>query len=111
MTVRSAEIARATVTTSALTTIYTVQSGHSVILKDVAWSQGGVVVAQQYLFSKRGGSYIPVDFALSSATVPFQRTQPWVVLEPGDELVHFAGAANGGGWHIYVSGAILEGVA
>ena len=111
MAVRSAEIASMSVTTSALTTLFTCSSGQSVIVKDVAWSQGGAVVAQRYLYVKRGSAYYPVDYVLSSATVPFHRTTPWVVLEPGDQLVHFATLANAGAWLLRVHGAILSGVA
>lgn len=110
MAVRSARLAggysgAANVTTA----IYTCPAGVTAILKDIRLATTSGAASSVILAMTSGAlfSNIYVDnLAGGGAT---HSLQPWIVLEPGDQLVLNTGV--GGGVSFWVSGAELDGVA
>lgn len=87
--------------------VYTCPPGRTAICKDVRIESNGAV-GQAYLLLVRSG---PIRVSLIGEALTagqIRAMQPWVVLEPGDQLRVFANTASFSFW---ISGTELEGVA
>lgn len=106
MTVRSALLGKGTSGAGSFATIYTCPAGTTAILKDVILTLTGAGNTRAVVSVDSGphASYL-LDQALSA---PFQMSNRFVVLEPGDQIKAFS---TGGTFNVRLCGAELDGVA
>lgn len=110
MPVRTARLSEGQTGTANVTVVaYTCPTGRTAILKDIRLSTVGASAVSTILALTSGARFCNVLFeSLPGGGIP-RSMQPYLVLEPGDQLVVNASQVNGIIW--WVSGVELEGVA
>lgn len=110
MTVRTARLAEGQTGLAGVTiTAYTCPSGKTAIIKDIRLSTTGGAAVNTILALTSGARFCNVLVESLPGSGATRSLQPYLVLEPGDQLVINASQPNG---IIYwLSGAELDGVA
>lgn len=111
MAVRSKQLAAGRLVTAAVfTTVYTVQSGETTLVKSV-WLQNRLTVTVQTIVqvTLAGSTILRLYDNLNHLARQEIFLQPWWVLKPGDSLQLQCSGANA--LNYLVSGAELEGLA
>jgi hypothetical protein len=109
LAVRSVRLGTGVTTTpNVLHLAYTCPAGRTAIVKDIRCAKNVGGLSTIAIGVRSGPSTI---WIINQADVAGSSVfgQPWVVLEPGDDLVAFSNVANA--WAYYISGTELEGVA
>lgn len=107
MPVRSARLAFASSGIGGVVIVYTCPAGKTALIKDVRISALNGAVTRASVFADSGPRRVAIiDEALANLGVLSR--QGFMVLEPGDTLGCFA---TGSDFHIWASGAELEGLA
>jgi hypothetical protein len=89
--------------------LYTCPAGTTTIVKDLRAAANGTSAGKMQIGVKSGPATVWLHQELDAASDQRVSLTPWVVLEPGDQLMVLATVANG--WALHISGTELDGVA
>lgn len=89
--------------------VYTCPNGTTTIVKDMRAAANGTSAGRLQVGVKSGPSTVWLHEELDAANDQRVSLTPWVVLEPGDQLMVLATVVNG--WVLHISGTELDGVA